>query len=762
MVVLNVAPGVTATGGTANEGSSLTLSASITDPSSLDTTVAQIDYGDGSAVETRNLGRNRSFTMSHRYVDNGTYPVTISVTDDDGGVGTTTVPVQVLNVAPRMVAYLSTNTVEGSQYVGIGQFSDPGADTWTITMDYGDGSVPQQVFPDPNSSSIFHAPHVYANSGSYKVTMTVTDDDGGVGTFTVQVGITNVTPVVSATGGTVDEGSTFTSAGSFTDPGADTWTARANYGDGSGWQPLELNGKTFALAHRYANSGSYSVSISVRDSDGAEGTTYVLATVRNVVPVVNFTGGIADEGSAFVATISFTDPGTESSWRASVDYGDGSPVQTLSLTSRTFTLSHVYAENGSYTVNIQVSDDSGTGSASAQVVVLNVAPTVALQGCDTINEGSVCQGQGQISDPGPDTWTVTVDYGDGSAPEQVSLTPDHRFTVSHLYDDNGVYSMTVTVTDDDGGVGTAVASVQVLNVAPTVTASNDSPRYWGVPVSLSGTATDPSQADTQAGFTALWALGDGTTASGLTTTHAYAAPGTYSAQLSVADKDGGATGTGSASTSVAIQQRPSTVTCADVTAVFGFPAVLRAEFVDGLAGGQLGGRSLSFRLGTSTILGTAATGATGLATVQSPGELMPGSYSITVSFAGDSLYTAAEASCTLTITQSTGLITGGGLRLGNKSRGGFNVTRGEDGTLQGELQFQNDTVSFHAHTMTALGLSVDTHQGWFAGVGDDGKDFTAYVEDNGEPGNTDVFKLWIDGVLETSEGPLSGGNIQIH
>jgi hypothetical protein len=88
--------------------------------------------------------------------------------------------------------------------------------------------------------------------------------------------------------------------------------------------------------------------------------------------------------------------------------------------------------------------------------------------------------------------------------------------------------------------------------------------------------------------------------------------------------------------------------------------------------------------------------------------------------------------------------------------------REEGGPLRGELQFQNGSTSFHAHELMVLGLSVDPRKGWFAGVGRDGRSFTAYVEDNGEPGTADVFKLWIDGVLQTGDGLLAGGNIQIH
>jgi hypothetical protein len=213
---------------------------------------------------------------------------------------------------------------------------------------------------------------------------------------------------------------------------------------------------------------------------------------------------------------------------------------------------------------------------------------------------------------------------------------------------------------------------------------------------------------------------------------------------------------------VNVQKRPAAITCANTTAVFGFPVGLSARFVDGLSGGLPGGRGLSFRLGASTGLGSAITDATGGASVQSPGELMPGTYAFTVTFAEDSHYTAAQASCTLTVTQSSGTLTGGGLRFPNSARGGFNVMRGEGGALQGELHFQSQSTSFHARELVALGLSADKRQGWFAGVGRDGRAFTVYVEDNGEPGSHDVLRLWIDGVPQTGDGVLSGGNIQIH
>jgi PKD repeat protein len=750
VIVNNVAPAVSAAGGTLDEGSPFASSGSFSDPGA-DSWTATVDYGDGSGVQPLALAGN-GFSLNHVYANSGTYSVTVTVTDDDGGVGSTTVPVVVNNVAPTVSAAGGTLD-EGAVFSSSGSFSDPGADSWTGTVDYGDGSGPQPLVLNGNT---FALSHFYGDNGTFPVTITIVDSDGGVGTTTVYAVVNNVAPVVSAAGGSTDEGSPFASAGAFGDPGADSWTATVDYGDGSGVQALALNGRGFNLGHVYADNGTYAVTITVTDDDGGVGSATVQVVVNNVAPTVSAAGGTIDEGTSFASAGSFADPGADS-WLATVDYGDGSGVQALALNGRGFNLNHFYGDNGTYLVTITVvDDDGGIGTALVPVVVNNVSPVVSTSG-GVIPEGSSFASVGGFIDPGADSWTATVDYGDGSGAQPLSLL-GNTFALSHYYDDNGIFTVTVTVADDDGGVGTASVLVVVNNVAPTVTASNDSPRYWGVPVNFTGTATDPSNADTAAGFASAWTLGDGATASGLSTAHAYANPGSYQAVLTVTDKDGGS---GSASTAVEIQKRPANLSCGDATAVFGFPTALSAQLADALPGAQLGGKALAFQLGANG-LGTVATDASGSASVQSPGHLMPGSYTVTVSFAGDSHYTAAQASCTLTVTNSDGKITGGAVRFANKARGGFNVQVDDEGVLKGELQFQNNTLSFHAHTMTALGISADKKSGWFAGIGKDGRTFRAYVEDNGEPGSNDVLKLWIDGVLQTGTGQLSGGNIQIH
>src|SRR5262249_11358026 len=89
------------------------------------------------------------------------------------------------------------------------------------------------------------------------------------------------------------------------------------------------------------------------------------------------------------------------------------------------------------------------------VVVDNVPPVVDAGADVHLHSGDVLNRQGSFFDPGDDTWTATVDFGDGSGPQELRLGPDKKFHLHHRYDHPGTFQVTVTVVDDNGGVGTA-------------------------------------------------------------------------------------------------------------------------------------------------------------------------------------------------------------------------------------------------------------------------------------------------------------------
>lgn len=762
VVVQNVAPQLSYSqpgSPSADEGAETYLPFTIEDVDA-DTLTASIDYGDGTSEQFVPWGRY--LESHHVYANSGTYTVTVTATDDDGGTSTFRVLVNVWNVTPYVDLGWGAVGYEGTPLITQGWFYDPGAETgWTAMADFGDGTGlhPVTFTPDSYDSKRYwlELNHTYAQDGDYMVTTYVTDADGGVGTYVSWTRIENVDPQISVPEqAAADEGSLFTATGSFVDPGSDTWTATVDYGDGSGPQPLELEGNTFTLSHVYTFPGWYSVWIIIQDGSNYSwgGYAWFGVEVRNGVPVVSAEGGTLTQGSVFSTTGTFTDPGT-ADWWVAVDYGDGSDWEGVSPNGKTFQLSHVYEQPGTYTVTIEVGDGWDVGRTTVQVVVLRPPPVVSLEGAEG-PEMSWFSLEGSISGAAM-PWTARVDYGDGSGEQQLTFYGS-MFTLGHGYKDNGTYSVTIHVQDALGGVATATAQVVVHNLAPTVTASSSGPVYWGVPVQFSGTVLDPSATDTAAGFTTGWAFGDGTTASGLSQVHAYAAPGSYMAVLTASDKDGASA---SASTSVGVLKRPSSLTCSGTSSVFGFPARLSARLADALPGAQLGGKALVFRIGSATVAGSGTTGSDGSASLLGPGSLAPGQYTVTVSFAEDSHYTGAQAQCSLTVEGSDGTLSGKGLRLANKAKAEFKVKVDKHGQLEGELEFKSESTSFKARTVASLGISADSRSAWFSGTGKDGRSFMAHAV-AGTENTGGVFQLWIDGQLQTGDGSLRDGKIQIH
>ncbi|NOX56798.1 MAG: tandem-95 repeat protein, partial [Planctomycetes bacterium] len=98
--------------------------------------------------------------------------------------------------------------------------------------------------------------------------------------------------------------------------------------------------------------------------------------------------------------------------------------------------------------------------------LVNRPPTVDLGPDRLIDEGTELAVTGTFTDPDADTWTATVDYGDGSGLQPLPLAPDKSFQLNHVYADNGVFTVTVTVTDNHGANGAAALQVTVANKPP--------------------------------------------------------------------------------------------------------------------------------------------------------------------------------------------------------------------------------------------------------------------------------------------------------
>jgi DNA/RNA endonuclease G (NUC1)/PKD repeat protein len=161
------------------EGSSVTLSAAGSSDPDGDALTYAWSFGDGET--------GTGASPSHVYADNGNYQVTVVVTDTYGAADTANTTVTVMNVAPTVAAFAGGSLLQGETYAASGSFADPGADQWTATVDFGDGSGAR---PLALNGDAFDLSHRYTAAGTFTVTVRVTDDDGaeGVRTATVTVG----------------------------------------------------------------------------------------------------------------------------------------------------------------------------------------------------------------------------------------------------------------------------------------------------------------------------------------------------------------------------------------------------------------------------------------------------------------------------------------------------------------------------------------------------------------------------------------------
>jgi hypothetical protein len=185
------------------------------------------------------------------------------------------------------------------------------------------------------------------------------------------------------------------------------------------------------------------------------------------------------EGGAFsgvVASFTDTDPhAVPSDFAATVYWSDGSaPTSgTIGVSGSGFTVigSHVFAEEGSYIITVQVRDQgSSQDGTTSPVSVAIVPPTAGMSGPGNGVPGQPRTFTFTATDPSPTDeaagFVYAITWGDGSPVQTIARTAGNGSGVSvdHVYTTTDSFTVSVTATEDGGSSGTASQAVTIRRV----------------------------------------------------------------------------------------------------------------------------------------------------------------------------------------------------------------------------------------------------------------------------------------------------------
>ncbi|MGA1840943.1 MAG: PKD domain-containing protein [bacterium] len=393
--------------------------------------------------EDGNYDDSISATPTYTWMDNGTYTVGLKVSDsllED--TDTSTVTVNDLKPSAGFT-WQPEPQAEGSAVI----FSD-------TSTSYPDTIVGWSWdFAGLGTSSTKNPSFTFNDNGTYKVTLTVTDDDGSMDSVSHNVTITDNAPAAHLSGDTtLDEGQ----AGNYDASGS------ASYPDGIiGYEwDWDYDGVTFnpsgdtgaIQSHSWMDDGTYTVAVRVTDDDGSMDIATLVVSVNDLAPTAALTGDtLLDEGQAgsYDASGSTSPADSIVSYEWDWDY-DGVTFNPSGDTGALQT--HTWTVPDMYTVAVRVTDDDGsTDIATLTVAVSSVNKPPVLQGIgpQSMNEGESLSIPLSATDPDPgDTLTFSatglpgfcslIDNGDGTGSMECNPT----------YSDSGIYPITVIVTDD--------------------------------------------------------------------------------------------------------------------------------------------------------------------------------------------------------------------------------------------------------------------------------------------------------------------------
>ncbi|HYG73401.1 MAG TPA: Ig-like domain-containing protein, partial [Planctomycetota bacterium] len=417
-----------------------TLSGSTTEGTQLQYTISEPPLKGTVAITNSATGE---FTYTPNQNQTGSDTFIFRLNDEiSEALGTVSVEINPINDSPVSDSQTITTSHLNSKLLTL-TGSDLESDPLTFVV-----SQPQHGILTGTPPQLTYTPaanFVSQDSFTFKVNDGTLDSN----VSTVTIDITNTIPVAVAQSVSTHWGTptNITLAGSDADNNALTFNIVQQPVSGtlSGTAPF------FTFTPTGTFTGSDSFTFNVNDGAAESGPVKVSITLTNTAP--SATSGAAPTSATPSQFITFTSTGTDPDGDALTylwDFGDGA-------TSTDQNATHAYAEVGSYTATVTVSDAAG-GTASASVTIqVSKAPTGRVTTGDVVAFGGLPFTFDASSSTDPENAIVSYvwNFGDG--------TPNGSGQViSKIYEQPGTYTVTLTITDAAGVSTTVSCVIEVL------------------------------------------------------------------------------------------------------------------------------------------------------------------------------------------------------------------------------------------------------------------------------------------------------------
>jgi hypothetical protein len=317
------------------------------------------------------------------------------------------------------------------------------------------------------------------------------------------------------------------------------------------------------------------VTVNATDAAGLTGSTSMTENV-GAVPVVTVNAPRPNPANeSQTVTVTWTVTSSTTVTNTCIDWGDGMSSCGLTSTSAT----HVYSTGGAkskvFTITVNATNSAGTGSNTNSETVNDLAPTVTITAVspNPTSEGSTVTVNFSVQDDETVSSTC-INWGDGATACNVSSGATHAYSTNGAA--SSVFKIQVNATDSAGLTSSATTSITINDLAPTVTVSAPASANEGSPVTVTVTATD----DEAISKTCV-AFGDGSSSCTGPFTHSYSTGGAASIRFTVTVNATDSAGlTGSATTSVTINDLAPTVTVSAPSANEGSPVTVAVTTTD--------------------------------------------------------------------------------------------------------------------------------------------------------------------------------------